>query len=238
MPNFLNHVKMTTATTGTGTITLGSAVAGFQTFAAAGAADGKVYSYEIRDGDAWEIGRGTYTASGTTLSRTLAESSTGSLLNLSGNAVVSQVAAAHDLRFMGAKATLSADLTAQNLTGILTVPFAAEEYDTDGFHDTVTNNSRLTIPSGLGINRVRITGSAFVSLETADRWHQALIVKNGTTTIAQFGAEHGVSSWGATIEWVGDVVSGDYFQLQLHTESDTSVTIEDYATFLAIEVVG
>lgn len=28
--------------------------------------------------------------------------------------------------------------------------FNAEDYDTDGFHDTVTNNSRLTIPAGLG----------------------------------------------------------------------------------------
>src|SRR5689334_18422828 len=103
MPNFLNHVRVATATTGTGTVTLGSAIAGFQTFAAAGAVDAKVYPYEIRDGDAWELGWGTYTASGTTLVRSLISSSTGSLLNLSGSAVVSVVAHAESFRFMGAR---------------------------------------------------------------------------------------------------------------------------------------
>jgi hypothetical protein len=73
-----DRVKVTTTTTGTGTITLGSAASGFQSFSVIG--DGNTTFYAIVDPAAgtWEVGIGTYTASGTTLSRTtILESSSG-----------------------------------------------------------------------------------------------------------------------------------------------------------------
>jgi hypothetical protein len=100
MTKLVNRAKMTTASTGTGSpITLGSAVDGYQTFSAAGVADADVVRYVIEDGDAWEIGLGTYTASGTTLTRGSIESSNAdNALNLTGNAVVYVSAAAADLQ--------------------------------------------------------------------------------------------------------------------------------------------
>ncbi|MFZ9959157.1 MAG: hypothetical protein ACO3GP_02100 [Candidatus Limnocylindrus sp.] len=98
MVTLVNRAKMDTATTGTGTITLGSAVAGYQTFAAAGVTDGDVVRYVIEDGTAWEVGYGAYTASGTTLSRTVMESSNSdAAINLSGSAAVFIGAAAEDV---------------------------------------------------------------------------------------------------------------------------------------------
>lgn len=102
MPDVFNRARMTTATTGTGTITLGSAVSRFQTFANAGVPDAAVVHYTIEDGTAWEIGTGTYTTTGTTLSRTLVQSSTGSLLVLSGSAEVFITAPATAIRNLDA----------------------------------------------------------------------------------------------------------------------------------------
>ena len=96
----VNRAKMTTATTGTGTVTLFSASQGYQIFAAAGVSDGDTVRYVIEDGaDSFEIGYGVYTASGTTLTRNPSESSnSGNPINLSGDAIVFISAIAADIQ--------------------------------------------------------------------------------------------------------------------------------------------
>ena len=98
----VNRAKMTTATTGTGTITLGSAMNGYQSFASAGVNNGDLVRYVIEDGSMWEIGIGTYTSSGTTLARDVKESSSaGSPITLSGGAIVFCTAIAVDITHNG-----------------------------------------------------------------------------------------------------------------------------------------
>jgi hypothetical protein len=63
-----DRVQETTNTTGTGTYTLAGAKTGFQSFAAVG--DNNTTYYACTDGTDYEVGIGTYTATGTTLART------------------------------------------------------------------------------------------------------------------------------------------------------------------------
>jgi hypothetical protein len=81
-----DRVQETSSTTGTGTFTLAGAVTGFQSFSAIG--DGNTTYYAIVGGTEWEVGLGTYTLSGTTLSRdtVLESSNSGSLVNFSAGA--------------------------------------------------------------------------------------------------------------------------------------------------------
>jgi len=80
-----DRVQETTTTTGTGTLTLGGAVTGYQSFSAIGNANTTYYAIYAPGGSEWEVGIGTYTASGTTLSRdtVLSSSNSGSLVTFS-----------------------------------------------------------------------------------------------------------------------------------------------------------
>jgi hypothetical protein len=82
-----DRVRETTTTSGTGTVTLGGAYAGFQSFSVIGNGNTTYYAIVDSTTGAWEVGIGTYTASGTTLARdtVLSSSNSGSLVNFAAN---------------------------------------------------------------------------------------------------------------------------------------------------------
>ena len=161
MAKLFNRAKMTTSTTGTGTITLGSASNGFQSFADAGVANGDVVQYVIEEGSNFEIGTGTYTATGTTLSRTPTESSNSdNAISLAGNATVSITAVAADMNRLqhngSDKVTVSS--TGASVTGNLAVTgtvdgrdVAADGTKLDGIEASadVTDTANVTAAGAL-----------------------------------------------------------------------------------------
>tara|TARA_R110000772_G_scaffold195961_3_gene306687 strand:- start:101 stop:1777 length:1677 start_codon:yes stop_codon:yes gene_type:complete len=146
-----NRAKMSTSTTGTGTITLGSAITGFQTFAASGITNGQIVRYVIEDGSNFEIGAGTYTASGTTLTRSPSESTnSNNAISLSGAALVFIGAAADDL-------AVSHDTT----------PQLGGDLDVNGQKIISASNGNILLePNGTG--KVISHGDQFVIQKTND----------------------------------------------------------------------
>lgn len=144
-------------------------------------------------------------------------------------------------RFMGAQVYLSGSTSAQNYSAGTAIAFAAENYDTDSFHDNVTNNSRLTIPSGLGIKKVKVSATVRVSSIAAGSDNFLAIRKNGVETYIGSPALHHENS-AATSTTISissgaiPVVAGDYFDCWFST-SDTSTGLEADRTSFTIEVV-
>lgn len=158
-----DRVKETTTTTSTGTYTLAGAAPGYQAFSVIG--DGSITYYAVTNGTDWEVGIGTYTSSGTTLSRdTILESSN------SGNAV-NWGAGAKDV-FV----TYPAEKSSVSYTATRTANYTA------GANEGVPTNTTggaftVTLPAS------PITGIQVVVMDMAGNWgaNNLTVARNGST---------------------------------------------------------
>ena len=192
MAKVFNRVLVATATTGTGTMTLGAAEDSFQTFAAAGAVNADVVEYFIRDGSAWEVGTGTIGGGGTTLTRTVTESSNSdAAINLSGDAVVGCgiSRAAFDAKAPLASPVLTGNPTAPTQTaGNNTTRLASTAFVATGLAGQVPRAGNVTLTGGIDsdVQALGTVSSGTVTLEVdaAGKENFKTLTANGAFTLA------------------------------------------------------
>lgn len=101
------------------------------------------------------------------------------------------------------------------------VPFTSTDLrDTDAYHDTSTNPTRCTVPTGLGGLYIFTAQIGYAANGSGQR--SATIVKNGTTNIANTNlgtiGNAGVESAGYLVGYAV-LVAGDYIELSLFQNS-------------------
>ena len=193
-----DRVQEISTTVGTGTLTLGGAVLGFQSFAAIG--NGNTTYYAINDpitGD-WEVGIGTYTSSGTTLSRdtVLSSSNGGSLVTFasgtknvfctypSERAVYLDSAGSYPVQntFNTLNAT-TATLTAGTIT---TTPSSGTDIVNKTYVDTLAASGihfhqPVRVESPINLNATYNNGTAGVGATLTNAGTQVALVIDGVT---------------------------------------------------------
>lgn len=120
--------------------------------------------------------------------------------------------------FVGARVTNTAATSIANIT-LTAIPFAgAEKYDTSAFHDPVTNNTRLTIPSGkagyygiggtVALDSASTTGNRLLAIRLNGATYIALDIRPA----ALLGGEQYISISTEYLFIVGDYVELIYYQ--------------------------
>ena len=120
-----DRVKETTTTTGTGTLTLAGALNGFDAFSEIG--DGNNTYYACADGTDFEVGIGTYTLSGTTLSRDTVLESSSTKITADVDGAVSASASVTVDNVQGGTLTVGQRVRGTGISGIVTIAGVASQ---------------------------------------------------------------------------------------------------------------
>lgn len=155
-----DRVQETSTTTGTGSVTLAGAVAGYQSFAIIG--NGNTTYYCIVNGTAWEVGVGTYSTSGPTLARTTI------LSNSNGNTSPITLSGSSNV-FVTYPSEKSVNLDASTGTA-----FAPAFNASNGLHlNSTTVSANYTIPTGsnaMSVGPITVASGVAVTISSGQRW--------------------------------------------------------------------
>lgn len=170
-----------------------------------------------------------YTAAGTSGTVTRAREGTTGVSHASGADVV-HAPTATDFTFRGVSLTKTAT-QAVGTAAETPVTFDAESFDTDGFHEGVTNPSRITIPTGLG-GKYLIGGSATIAgLSTGHRFI-VFFKKNGSILSGYNGNYSAVNpgTLGASVSALVELAVGDYIELVVYHNAGANKDVQTTAS--------
>lgn len=102
---------------------------------------------------------------------------------------------------------------------------AVDEWDTDSFHSTTTNNTRITVPTGLG-GKYHIIGRATFAAG-ADSTRLIQVRLNGATVIGLLQATAGVAAgaFAGSVPIMYALAAGDYIELICYQFSGVALNI-------------
>jgi hypothetical protein len=220
-----NRVLETTATNGTGTVTLLGASSGFQSFSSIGNGNTTYYAIVHQTLPQWELGLGTYTALGTTLSRDtiIASSNSGSAVSFSvGTKDVFCDTSAGRAIYQDGDGYLRSGLVGAN-DGLIESPFV----------DILTPLGASVVSATLGLTDFS-TGAAFTVIANTLYYFEVNIPYNkGASAVSPVMQVHLVGSGGATFTCCYAGASGQVAgstQTYMDTTADGFCIIDPTAT--------
>ena len=150
-----------------------------------------------------------YATANDTVAR-LALGTAGQVLKVNSGATAPEWAAAAGGGFVGNSNYRSTTQTISNNTTTVLL-FDAEYFDTDGYHSTSTNTSRITIPTGKDGKYLICSVVNYDGNSTGSR--QVQVKLNNTTVISLVEANNaGSRGVGLAQSFIWDLVAGDYIE--------------------------
>lgn len=122
--------------------------------------------------------------------------------------------------------------------------FNSEVYDTDGYHSTTTNNSRITIPTGFD-GYYFVTGAAVSDADSANHTNANLMLRKnaagasggGTLLTIARGVGHTLTWALPLIVWSGPFVAGDYIELFFNAVTEAHDVMGGDQSFTAFQAI-
>ena len=154
----------------------------------------------------------------------LAVGTNGQVLTADSTATTGMKWASISTTAVGASVYMSGNQTLTNNTNTV-LTFANENFDTDGFHSTSSNTSRMTIPTG---KSGKYLINATLTHNTNGTGQRAMnILKNGTAIAFSVMLQSTAANYGTGINGttIADLVAGDYIEVQAYQNSGGNLDV-------------